>query len=93
MGNMLEDETTSFPDPDALMYQALLDRILEILCSPFAMTACTARAIKSTIGALSWEVRVYLFSKTVYDLEHRSEESLNIPAGNGSISHGHMDIL
>jgi len=88
MGNMLEDETTSFPNPDALMFQALLDRIREILCAPFTMTTSAARAIKRNIEFLSWEVRVYLFSKTVYDLEYRSEEGLNNPAGNGSISPG-----
>jgi len=88
MENMTEYESTSFPDPDTLLYQALLDRVREILCAPFTMTTSAARAIKRNIEFLSWEVRVYLFSKTVYDLEYRSEESLKNPAGNGSISPG-----
>ena len=88
MENMTEYESTSFPDPDTLLYQALLDRVREILCAPFTMTTNAAKAIKRSIDALSWEVRVYLFSKTVYDLEYRSEESLKNPAGNGSISPG-----
>ena len=88
MGNMLEDETTSFPDPDALLYQALLDRVRDILCAPFTMTTGAVRAIKRKIESLSWEVRVYLFSKTGYDLEYRPEEGLKNPTGNGSISPG-----
>lgn len=74
MENMTEYDNTSFPDPDTLLYQALLDRVRETLCAPFTMTTGAARAIKRKIESLSWELRVYLFSKTGYDLEYRSEE-------------------
>jgi hypothetical protein len=71
-----EDETDFFPDPDAIMYQAFVDRIQKLLRAPFTLMVSEAKAIQRICRDLGGDLRSFLLSKTDYDLEYQYDNLL-----------------
>ncbi len=73
----MEEESILFPDPETLMYQALIDRIKTVLAAPYVKIISVKESLRNRLNDLSQDIQNYMIKNTIYDLEYQYKESQN----------------